>query len=504
MNILIFNHYMKRLTFILLLCILTLPLLAQEGPGEPLAIEKMTEELSSANKTLQKEMAKLEKKLNKLLRNKVASLNPGQLDSLTKFQLPVASVDSIKDLAKVIRIPEPGTDQLGIDKLTTKVDSLAGLLDVNKLSLEKYLGAKLNGQFLDSLQSLMPDTELGKIGELQSKILSSSKITPPDLDIAKQLQVTITELDELKLLYAKIKLPELNGPNLESVLSDDIIPKGRFDKLMKKAGSFEEILDKYTAEFENWDQKLLERVTSLEEVAKIQKLKDRIDKYEFLPEGYRKNMDGMQTNDFVKKKLEAKAEELKKVGAKSLQEKLDAAQAKISEAKEKFPSLESVEEAPKRPENPYKGDPFLKRLKLGGNFQVNRQEPASVDASLRVSYLMNQNARFGFGGSYRIGTEKRLKFNFDDQVLGLKTFFDYTIFRSVYAEALYEWNLSEVPAQDDVSFGKQWKQSGMLGLGNRFKVSKKVNGNFIALYNFFHDETSPHPNPWVVRFGFEL
>lgn len=495
---------MKKWPLILLMCFLSLPALAQQGPGEPLAIEKMTQELSSSNSALQKEVTKLKKKLNKLLGDKFASLNPAQLDSLTRFQLPMASVDSIAGLANGVKMPALSTDQLGVDKLTAKMDSLTGLLDVNKLSLEKYLGTRLNGKFLDSLQSLMPDTELGKIAGLQSDVLSSMKITPPNLDIAKELQVTITELDELKALYAKIKLPELNGPNLESALSDDIIPKGRFDKLMKRAGSFEEILDKYTAEFENWDQKLLERVTSLEEVAKIQKMKDRIDNYEFLPEGYRKNLDGMQTNDFVKEKLQAKAEELKKVGAETLQEKLDAAQTKIAEAKEKFPSLESVEEAPKRPPNPYKGDPFLKRLKFGGNFQVNRQEPTSIDASLRVSYLMNQNARIGLGSSYRIGTEKELKFNFDDQVFGLQTFFDYTLFKSIYAEALYEWNLTEVPTQNDVSLGNQWVQSGMLGLGNRFRVSKKVSGNFTALYNFLHDAESPYPSAWVVRFGFEF
>lgn len=504
MNPVNFSVKMKRWSLVIFFCCVSLTLWAQEGPGEPLAIEKMTHELSGSNSALQKEIGKLKKKLNKLLGKRFSDLNPAQLDSLTRFQLPMASVDSIQGLVHSVKMPAVSPGQLGANKLTTKADSLTGLMDVNKLSLEKYLGTDLNGKFLDSLQSVLPDTELGQIGALQQKILSGTQITPPNLEIAEELQVTIKELDELKALYAKIKLPELNGQGLESALSDDIIPAGRFDKLKKRAGSFEEILDKYTAEFDNWDQKLLERVTSLEEVAKIQKMKDRIDKYEFLPEGYRKNMKGMQTNDFVKKKLQAKAEELKKVGAKSLQEKLDAAQAKMAEAKEKFPSLQSVEEAPKRPPNPYKGDPFLKRLKFGGNFQVNRQEPSSIDASFRVSYLMNQNARIGVGTSYRIGTEKDLKFNFDEQVFGLRSFFDYTIFRSVYAEALYEWNLTDVPAQNDISQGRQWVQSGMLGLGNRFRMARKMTGNFTVLYNFLHDDKSPYPSAWVFRVGFEF
>ena len=512
---------MKNWLLSCVMLLLSVGLWAQEGPGEPLAIEKQVESLSQSNNALQKELEKLKGKIDKLLGDKLQSLSPGQLDTLLNFQMPRLSLDTLNGLTNSLRMPElNGLDvsQIGAlgkaDSISNKLSTAS--LDPSKLGLdaqmteklEKYLGISLKPDFLDSLQGLVPGGQLAKLNELQSDLLAKTKLTPPNLDIANDLQVSIKEVDELKQLLAKLQLPSLNTPDFQNQLGENILPKGRFDRLMKRGDALKSALEEYTKEFENWDQKLLERVTSLEEVALIQKQKDRIDNYEFLPEGYRKNLEGMQTNDFVKDKLQAKADELKRAGAKSMQEKFDEAQSKIAEAKEKFPSLESVKDAPKRPPNPYKDEPFLKRLKFGFNFQVNRQEPISTDLAINVSYLLNQNARLGIGGSYRIGLEKDFGgINFDDQVYGVRSFFDYTIFRSIYAEALYEWSNTEVGEQQqpsDAPISKKWVQSGMIGLGNRFTIKKKLNGNFTALYNFLHNTDSPNPSPWVFRFGFEF
>ena len=493
------------------LCLMPLGLLAQQGAGEALPVEKQVADLTKSNNALQKELSRLKNKLGGMLDKKLASLDPNQLDSLVNFQIPRLDVDSLNNLANGIQVPNL-QQAAGLNQLETTSDKLMGKmpqLQADSLpggKLQQYLGLSLKPSFIDSLKGLAPDGELARLDALQQDLLAKTQLTPPNLDIAQDLQVSIKELEELKQLYAKLQVPELNQPGFAEGLQKNTLPKGRFDKAMKRGSALQEELTAYTSQFENWDQKLLEQVTSLEEVALIQKQIDRIDSYEFLPEGYRKNMEGMQTNDFVKKQLQAKAEELERAGAKSLQEKFDEAQAKITEAKEKFPALESVENAPKRPPNPYAGEPFLKRLKLGFNFQANRQDPASLDLALNVSYLLNKNARFGLGGSYRIGLEENLGgINFDDQVYGIRSFFDYTFFRSFYAEALYEWSSTSVPTlQNDDTTTTQWVPGGMLGVGNRFRVTKKLSGNAVMLYNFLHDADSPNPSPWVFRFGFEF
>ena len=456
------------------LCLMPLGLLAQQGAGEALPVEKQVADLTKSNNALQKELSKLKEKLDGMLDKKLASLDPNQVDSLMNFQ-----------------VPRPGLDSLS--------DQAGG-------KLQDYLNTPLKPSFIDSLQNLAPGGELAQLDALQQDLLAKTQLTPPNLDIAQDLQVSIKELEELKQLYAKLQVPELNQPGFAEGLQKNTLPKGRFDKLMKRGAGLQEELTAYTSQFESWDQKLLEQVTSLEEVALIKEQVERANNYKFLPEGYRENMEGMQTNDFVKEKLQAKAEEIERVGAKSIQEKFDEAQAKMTEAKEKFPALESVENAPKRPPNPYADEPFLKRLKLGFNFQANRQDPASLDLALNVSYLLNKNARFGLGGSYRIGLEENLGgINFDDQVYGVRSFFDYTFFRSFYAEALYEWTSTSVPTlQNDDATTTQWVPGGMLGVGNRFRVTKKLSGNAVMLYNFMHDADSPNPSPWVFRFGFEF
>ncbi|WP_421977247.1 hypothetical protein [Roseivirga seohaensis] len=99
--------------------------------------------------------------------------------------------------------------------------------------------------------------------------------------------------------------------------------------------------------------------------------------------------------------------------------------------------MESLKDAPNRKPNLYKGDPFLKRIKWGGNFQVNKKEPVSVDIALQASYLLNKRARVGAGASYRVTVGKNFQqIDFKDQVFGTRTFLDYTIYKSIYLEAL--------------------------------------------------------------------
>lgn len=474
---------MKKLLILFFCSFLALGSFAQEKQ-EPASVNIISKQLDKVNNALSKKLDKINRKLTKKLMKLYPQLKGVNLDSLMEER--VYNNDKLAKLDSV-QLNVPG------DTLNPQMP------DVNSLGVEQ----------INSLD--LPDSAITAIQKLREELMADMDLTPRGLDLHQEIGETMAKLGKTEELMKTLKAPNIpelpdlkipalpEVPDVKTLLPKDI--QGLEDKLAEYSG----LMDQYKSEFDGWEEKLLARVTSLEEVKLLQEQKERMDAYKPLPEGYRENMEGFQTNEFVKEKLQAKAEEIKKVGGKSLQEKFDKAQSKIAEAKEKYGSLNSLDDAPKRKPNPYKGEPFLKRIKLGGNFQVNRQQPTSIDAALQLSYIINQNARIGTGFSYRIATQKRItNLDFDDQVLTTRAFFDYTVFKAIYLEALYESSSLEVIDRDDVSQGKQWVQSGMLGIGNRLSITKKIQMNVTTLYNFLHDARSPYSSPWIFRVGFGL
>lgn len=472
---------MKKLLILFFCSFLALGSLAQEKQ-EPASVNIISKQLDKVNNALSKKLDKINRKLEKKLMKLYPQLKGVNLDSLMDER--VYNNDKLAKLDSV-QLNVPG------DTLSPQMP------DVNSLGAEQ----------INSLD--LPDSAITAIQKLREELMADMELTPRGLDLHQEMGETMAKLGKTEELMKTLKapnipeLPDLKIPALPEVPDvKTLLPKD-IQGLEAQLTEYSGLLEEYKGEFDGWEEKLLARVTNLEEVKLLQEQKARMDAYKPLPEGYRQNMEGFQTNDFVKEKLQAKAEEIKKVGGKSLQEKFDTAQKKVSEAKEKYGSLNSLDDAPKRKPNPYKGEPFLKRIKVGGNFQANRQQPTSIDAALQLSYIINQNARIGTGFSYRIATQKRItNIDFDDHVFTSRAFFDYTFFKSIYAEALYESSSVEVLDQNDVPQGKQWVQSAMLGLGNRFSITKKIEGSIATLYNVLHDAQSPYNSPWVLRVGF--
>ena len=478
---------MRKLLISFLYIFLCLGMAAQEPAKTTPSINIVSKQLDKANQALSKKLDKINRKLQKKLLKLYPELKGMNIDSLLDER--VYQQDKLAKLKKA-ELKNP-TDSMNLDSPEVP--------DVNGPASEKIKELEL------------PDSTITAIQKLREEFMADMNLTPQGLELNEDLRETMAKLGKTEELMKQIKspdfpeLPDLKVPALPEVPEiNTLIPKD-LSGLESKLTDYSGMLTQYKGEFDGWEEKLLAKATNLKEVKLLQDQKALMDAYKPLPDGYREKIEGFQTNDFVKGKLEAKAEELKKVGGGSLQEKFDAAQSKIADAKKKYGSLNSLDDKPKRKDNPYRGEPFLKRIRLGGNFQVNRQQPTSIDAALQLSYIINPRARIGTGFSYRINTQKRIaNLNFDDQVFSTRSFFDYTFFKSIYAEALYEWSNVEVRDRNDVSQGKQWVQSGMLGIGNRFNITKGLEGTVTTLYNFLHEERSPNSSPWVVRIGFGI
>jgi len=469
---------MRKVLFLICCLCLTVSIPAQEQ-GQAKGIDIISQKLEKANKALSKKLDKINKKLTKKLLKSYPQLKGVNIDSLLE--------ERVYQKGKLQRLQQGG--------LVNGLDSAVQIDPLSKLKVD----------------TLFNDSTLRAIQKIKAQLTGEMDQTPSALDIHQEMGESLAKLGKTEELLKELQvpsfpeLPNLEFPELPSVPDlKELMPTKYLDDLKSSMADMGKLFDEYKGQFKDWDKELLARATSLEEVKLLQEQKKHMDTYKPLPEGYRDNMDKFQTNDFVKEKLQAKVEEIKKAGGKTLQERFNEAQGKLDKAKQKFNAIDRPEGS-RAGQNPYKGKPFVKRLIFGGNLQVNRQAPTSLDAALQLSYLMNARTRLGIGGSYRINFgDNILNPNFDQQVIGTRSFLDYTVFRSVFLEATYELNSADVLSQDNIAQGRQWVQSGMLGAGNRFTLPKGIKANVTTLYNFFHDQRSPNPSPWVVRLGFEF
>ncbi|MFY0592014.1 hypothetical protein [Roseivirga sp.] len=385
-----------------------------------------------------------------------------------------------KELNRVKRKLNKRLSNLYPDLPSSDIDSLLSL----ELESKK---AELKTQAKDSVTNYLT--------LLKNDLLTDLKETPQNLPIATDIQESIGLIDELKQKQGLLQ-------NKEELV--EMLDVSELKRLNGSVAKLKESFENYKSNFENWEDKLLEQVTSLPQAQLLKKEIDKVKAYEALPEGYRSNLDKFQTNDFVKEKLQKKADELKKVGETTLQDKFDEAQQKVNEAKEKFPSLESVNEAPKR-YNPYKGMSFTERVIIGGNLQVNRQQPASVDLALNLTYPLGLKSAIGLSGTTRIFVEKPKGVQTKDKATGLRSFARYEFWKSFFVQGNFEYTQLRPTDVNETDLGEDWVQSALIGLGRKLTLKKNIQMNFTLFYDLLFDEDkSPSNQAWVFRLGFDL
>lgn len=386
--------------------------------------------------------------------------------------------------------------QKELNKLTKRLKKEVAALypDLPLENLDSLISAGIASR-KENLKSEAKDSVTNYLKTLKEDLLNDLKETPEQLPIADNIRESIEKVQELQ--------------NMQGVLKDkdqlvEMLDVSELKKLNKEVGDLKASFEQYKGEFAGWEDKLLEEITNVPQAKLIKEQMEKVNSYKALPEGYREKLDQFQTNDFVKDKLEAKAEELKKVGETTLQDKFDEATTKMAEAKEKFPSLESVEEAPKR-YNPYKGLPFFKRVVLGGNLQVNRQQPASLDAAINLTYPLGLKSAIGVSAATRIFVEKPKDMQTKDNATSIRSFARYNFWKSFYAQGNYEYTQLQTTDRNETDLGERWVQSALIGLGRKITFKKKIQMNFTLFYDLLFDaEKSPNNQAWVMRVGFDL
>ena len=283
---------------------------------------------------------------------------------------------------------------------------------------------------------------------------------------------------------------------------------------LQQWGQYADEIKTYGEQAGNMPETLEQRARELEEIKAFENQKD-----EFNP--YQEQMEGLGKEDYAREQVVKKAKTMAKDHFAGQQEKLKAAQSKLTTLKQRMGKLGGGGlngEKPKK-QNPMKGKTLGKRLVLGGNFQLHPGEQVSLDVSPSLAYRCNKMFRVGLGGTYRTTFDEKEKFflSDDNEVFGYRGFAEHEVYKGFYAHVEYERLKGSLGSAQNGTVGQSdggaWQDGAMAGLGKTYKISNKIKGNVLLLYNFLFergDTTSQsgpeslYRGPWNLRFGFEL
>jgi hypothetical protein len=402
-----------------------------------------------------------------------------------------------------------------------KIDSLNHF----KLPTEEYT------KKLDSLNSVLFETinkANGKIQSIKQSVTEriNSLSLPPELQ-SKVSQVT-SSLDKLNLssLSTGINSPiDLNGLNTSL---DQFIPsvdlKGisnlpsvdGMPDIGKNTGNGSDLTNGLTEQTGAVQQGLDEIATGATQVNQLDKLAEsqvmKLDAVKDLNE-----MTGnlptnpLTSEEEAKKQLLNQAKEIAVDHFAGKEDVLKSAMDKISKYKQKYPSISSLSEIPKRPPNPMKGKPLIERIVPGIQFQIfQKQGNFLTDFNVYAGYRVNGRLTTGIGWNQRVAYDlDKDKFNPSARVFGPRAFGEFKLGRGFSPRAEVEVMNTLIPtflSNASVDAGnREWIVSGLVGIKKEYRFYKNIKGTTTLMLNVFHPHNkSPYPDWLNARFGFEF
>ncbi|MCG8309508.1 MAG: porin family protein [Cytophagales bacterium] len=189
--------------------------------------------------------------------------------------------------------------------------------------------------------------------------------------------------------------------------------------------------------------------------------------------------------------------------------KLLTAQSQLSKLKKKYTYVGSTTDMKHaKKARSLKGEPLKKRLVVGGNFNLHRGNPTSVDLAPSVMYKLDKKTSLGLSGTYRVklGIEDQFQTTVTQDVYGYSVLGEYRIGHGFFGYGEFEY-LSRPdpdPAPTDKVL-RTWQEGLLFGIGKQFSFTKGINARLIITYNALYEEDkTPSNSPWNFKFGLNL
>ncbi len=420
----------------------------------------------------------------------------GKIDS--EKQRLNSSIDSLQHLS------------LPTGKYTRKLDSL------NTVRTQKVndLNAKLTdlkSKTTGKLHALdLPPEYKGPVESATKNIdglsLDQSTLKIPGLDM-KGFELpeghgldlsNINGLDDLSSKVGEIgKLPSV--PKLETPVGD----LGNVGEQLKGyQGDLKNITSGNLNDVQNLPKTLENQATKIDGVAELQKQSGVID-------GYKDKLEMVKDPSASKDKALEMAKQAAVDHFAGKEEQLKAAMNQMSKYKQKYSSVASLKDLPKRPPNAMKGKPFIERLIPGFYFQFQQKQFNLYDINPYAGYRISGRFTAGAGWNQRFAYDrKRNEWTSKARIYGPRAFVDFSIGKGFIAHVESEMMNTFVPNQLRVptfdNGHREWVWAMMTGMKREYKIYKNLRGTVLIQYNLFNPKfKAPYVDRLNSRIGFE-
>jgi hypothetical protein len=241
---------------------------------------------------------------------------------------------------------------------------------------------------------------------------------------------------------------------------------------------------------------------------------------------------GLQTRSMVEREIQQRLQEAGAGGRQQIQQQMQQAKQQLQQLQNKLAGAGSSSAAmPDFKPNDLKSKTILQRLDYGTNLQFEKSAgwyPTTSDIAAQVGYKFSKKGEAGIGATFKLGwgsfgsaqepsngsarepsngsaQEPFIrKIHFTAQGLGLRSSFDYELKGTIYISGGYEMNYNTtIPNIPALKNWNGWTRSALLGIERKYRISNKVNGTVMLLFNFLYKQQVPVTrSPLVFRVGY--
>lgn len=215
-----------------------------------------------------------------------------------------------------------------------------------------------------------------------------------------------------------------------------------------------------------------------------------------------------QVEQIVNSNLLSSASSGSSINQDVLSQRLSSIKDELNQLKNKNSSWDENAEMPDFKPNEMRSKSFLNRLEFGANIQfdkANTMLPSTTSIGAQVAYKFHQNGSLGIGGSYKLGYGNIRNITISHQGIGFRSFLDYKVKRNFFVNGGFEYNYNAAFKNiTELQNFNAWQKSGLIGISKKYKVSKKLKGNLVILYDFLHNQHIPVSQPIIFRLGYNF
>jgi hypothetical protein len=378
---------------------------------------------------------------------------------------------------------------------------------------------------LDSLDQLLEKAEAKASGELNAlKSHANGKLKALNLptEYNQPLQQITNRVNTLTINSGPIgiaemeipgySLPKIEGLNGITSRTAELGSVSKMPDIETDVGNVIGQVKAYEQDVRNITEGNVNDVNNLpktieEHASKIDGMNE-LEKQSTLIDGHRASLEDLKNMEKAKRKAVEMGRKAAVQYFGEKQEQLKAAMDKMSRYKQRYPSVSSMKDLPKRLPNAMKFVPLVERFVPGLYFQYQRKNLYLVDVNPYLGYRVSGRITTGLGWNHRYAYDKdNNTFDSRSRIFGPRGYVDFKLGKGFIAHLEGESMNTFVPStlRGNPDTGqREWVWSFLTGLKKEYKIYKNLKGTALIQYNWFNRYyKAPYVDRLNSRIGFE-